>query len=125
MDELRATMRAFTEAYGNADAERVAEMYAEDALYLIPDMEILKGRAAIRAYLAGWTGGKADFKQELVELKIEGDLAYEVTNQLVTIEGKDQPTRVLPNKFVHVWKRQNDGTWQVLIDMWNSRPEKK
>ena len=36
---------------------------------------------------------------------------------------KDQaPTTVL-NKYIHIWKKQKDGSWKVLIDMNNLRPK--
>jgi ketosteroid isomerase-like protein len=124
MDKLRATMREFVEAYGSRNIDKVISMYAEDAVYLIPDMEILKGRPAIKAYLSGGDYIRIDFKQQVFELKIEGNLAYEVTNQMVTAYAKDKTSGPFPNKFIHLWQKQKDGTWQVLIDMVNSRPSK-
>jgi ketosteroid isomerase-like protein len=124
MDKLRATIKEFSEAYGTINIDKIVGLYSEDASYLIPDMEILKGRPAIKAYLAGTTASSIEFKQQVVELKIEGNLGYEITNQIVTVHMKDQPARTFPNKFIHLWQKQKDGTWQVLIDMVNSRPTK-
>ena len=39
----------FSAAYATLDADRVAQMYTEDALMLPPGGDILQGRAAIRA----------------------------------------------------------------------------
>jgi uncharacterized protein (TIGR02246 family) len=125
MDKLRATMKEFVEAYGAINIDKVVSMYTEDAMYLIPDMEILKGRAAIKENFAKGTASRVEFNQQVVELKIEGNLAYEVTNQIVTVHMKDQSTQTFPNKFFHLWQKQKDGSWKVLIDMVNSRPNKK
>jgi ketosteroid isomerase-like protein len=124
MDKLRTTMKEFVEAYGAINIDKIVSMYTEDAMYLVPDMEILKGRPAIKASLASGDASRVDFKQQVAELKIEGNLAYEVTNQIVTVYMKDQSTRTFPNKFIHLWQKQKNGTWQVLLDMVNSRPNK-
>ena len=42
----------FSAAYATLDADRVAQMYTEDALMLPPGGDILQGRAAIRARYA-------------------------------------------------------------------------
>jgi len=124
MEKLQSTMKEFVGAYGAVNIDKVVSMYAEDAMYLVPDMEILKGRPAIKAYLASGTASRVDFNQQVVELKIIGNLAYEVTNQTVTAYTKDKTVGPYPNKFIHLWQKQKDGNWQVLIDMVNSRPNK-
>src|SRR5437773_9037752 len=49
----------FAAAYATLDADRVAQIYAEDALMLPPSGEILKGRAAIRErYARGFDGDR-------------------------------------------------------------------
>ena len=125
MDKLRVTMKEFAEAYSAINIDKVVGMYAEDAMCLVPDMEVLKGRPAIKAYLGTMTASRFEYNHQIVELKIEGNLAYEVTNQMLTVHMKDQPTRTFPNKFIHLWQKQKDGTWQVLIDMVNSRTTNK
>jgi uncharacterized protein (TIGR02246 family) len=123
MERLQATFKEFVDAYSRVDIEKIVGIYAEDAMYLIPEMEILRGRQAIREYLKGFAGAKIEFKQEIVEMKIDGDLAYVVVNQVVTSHMKDQ-VQTGRNKFLHIWKKQKDGSWKVLIDMVNSRPNK-
>jgi uncharacterized protein (TIGR02246 family) len=125
IDKLRATLKEFVQAYGNKDLEKCVGTYTEDAMYLIPGMEILRGRPAIREFLADPASGRAKFQQEIVELKIEGNLAYVVVNQVVSVQMQDQTTRSFPNKFMHLWKKQQDGSWKILIDMVSDRPGKK
>ena len=42
----------FSTAYATLDADRVAQVYADDALMLPPGGEIIRGRAAVREHYA-------------------------------------------------------------------------
>jgi ketosteroid isomerase-like protein len=120
MDQLRSAMRELDNAYGRQDIGKILSLYAEDAIFLPDNAELIRGQEGIRKYLSAETGER-HFKRDMVELKIEGNLALEIANQTVTIRRHGRPPQVLSDKYLHVWKKQKDGSWKVMIDMYNWR----
>lgn len=121
MDKLRKAVNELAEAYDRLDVDKILSIYAEDATYLIEDAEMLRGKDAIRTYFSQALPEKVQFKRDIIDLKIEGNLAYEIVNQVVTFQMKGQAPQTIPNKCIHVWKKQRDESWKVLIDMVNRR----
>jgi uncharacterized protein (TIGR02246 family) len=121
MDKLRKAESDLADAYDRLDVNKILSIYAEDATYLIENAEMLRGKEAIRKYFSQELPEKVQFKRDVIDLKIEGNMAYEIANQIVTIQMKGQEPQTIQNKFIHIWKKQKDGSWKVLIDMDNMR----
>jgi uncharacterized protein (TIGR02246 family) len=114
-------MSAITEndnAWNSFDVNKIAGMFAEEGTLLNDNSEILKGREAIRQSLEAWQKPtEFSFKRDKVEIKMEGNIAYEIVNQFVTFKYENQESQTEYNKYIHIWKKQGDGSWRVLIDM--------
>lgn len=113
---IEAQYARFSEGYRRADPDAVAQLYTEDAFYLLPDQEMLRGRAAVREEFArflspfvarGDSGPEIRF--EVVEREVRGDLAYDVGYY-----GMGASART--GKFLVVWKREPDGVWRIHAD---------
>jgi ketosteroid isomerase-like protein len=39
----------------------------------------------------------------------------------MALKNKDEEPQTEINKYIHIWKKQHDGTWHVLIDIVNRR----
>lgn len=62
----------FSTAYATLDADRVTQMYTEDALMLPPGGEILRGRAAIREqYTDGFDSDRMAHQERQLQLGIQ------------------------------------------------------
>lgn len=117
--ELDAVYARFTEGYRQADAALVAALYHEDALYLQPDTDIVRGRAAIADLFArflepfrrrGGAGPPISF--EIVERRIAAELAWDVGYYDIGGNGRD-------GKFVLLWRRGADGRWLIHADAYS------
>jgi len=89
--------------------------YAENAIVLIPNTEPVKGREAIITANQSFGDSKLDFI--INDVNGKGDLAY--------VYGKYNlellPSGVKDNgKYIEIWRKQSDGKWQVMYDIWNS-----
>jgi putative oxidoreductase len=121
-----AVYESFRRAYGEADAAAVAAVYAEDAFYLGPGRDVVRGRAAIREafapFLEGAPPGTYDVTFEIVEREVSGDLGYEVgrydlRSRKAEGEGRSR------GKFTVVWKRGADGAWRIQSDTYSGLGE--
>ena len=120
---LRAADAEWLKAFEDKDLERMVSFYAADASVLPPNAPIVSGREAIRGM---WTellqnpGFALSWKSTKVEVARSGELAwvqetYEFNMQ--DAEGKLQEDR---GKAVLVWKKQEDGSWKAVADIFNS-----
>ena len=118
----------FATAYATLDADRVAQIYAEDALMLPPGGDIVRGRAAIRDRYE--TGFERDRERrhtrritfELVDRVTSGDVRSDYGYYTIiarSAEGHEERSR---GKFAKVWLRGRDGVWRIRSDSWSSAP---
>jgi uncharacterized protein (TIGR02246 family) len=128
-DGIRAADLAFAAAANAGNLDGVIAVYAEDAFLLPPNLPPQKGRDAIRKFWGGLLGAyttRFEINSETVEGR--GDLAYTVGQYKLsaTPKAKGPPPIEEEGKFVEVLKRQPDGSWKYVVDMYsaNSPPKK-
>lgn len=105
------------------DVERVLSFYADDALLLPPNAPIATGKEAIRTVWSQFVaipGFAINWQTTKVEVSRAGDLAYQVASFEVTVNDPKGRPVADRGKYVAVWKRQPDGSWRVITDIWNS-----
>ena len=115
---IRALSDAFVRHFNAADADQlVRAFYAEDARLLPPNHRMLTGRSQIREALRGFLeaglGGLAIDTYEL-EIASSGDLAYGIGTFSLARPVADR------GKFIEVYRRQADGSWKCVADMFSS-----
>jgi len=97
--------------------------YADDASMLSANMPIATGKQAIRATWAqfiGSPGFSVSWESTKAEASRSSDLAYDIGTYQLTMndpQGKPMSDR---GKYVVVWKKQPDGKWKVVSDIFNS-----
>jgi uncharacterized protein (TIGR02246 family) len=122
MDKLLSAISENDSAWNNLNADKIAAMFAENGMALNNDSEILKGREAIKRHLETiQKPEKFEFKRDKVEVTLKGNMAYEIVNQTISLKYLDKEPQTVLNKYIHVWEKQKDGSWKVLIDMNNMR----
>ena len=115
--------KAFSDAFAKGDFKTLAAMYAEDAIVLPPDSEMVKGRAAIEAFWKGVHGsGVKSAVLTVVDVKSSGELAAELGTAVLTVQPPNQPEAKLNVKYVVTWQKQKDGAWKLYRDIWNAVP---
>lgn len=125
--------RQFAEAYDSLDTDKVANLYADSAFYLIPNQQapILKGRASIRNSFAGFIEASAqnnraiDISFRILERKISDSLAFDVGYYRTRSKpdtAADFPEEGSVGKFVTVMGLMEEGSWKFLLDGYNPAP---
>ena len=105
------------------DLESLMSLVAEDALALYPNMPILEGKDAIREHYKTFFA-IPNFKvsgQDLgVEVSRSGDLAYVRGTASSTTNDATGKQIVDKSKFIGILKKQPDGKWKIVVDIFNS-----
>ena len=133
---LRDLDAKWSAAAGAKDVDKAVSYYAESAVVMPPNASAATTNESIRS---AWKemltspGAAISWKTTKVEVANSGDLAYvsgPYEETMTDASGKPVKDR---GKYVEVFKKQADGTWKVVADIWNSdlpastpaAPEKK
>jgi ketosteroid isomerase-like protein len=119
--EMDAAYARFTEGYRTAHAATVANLYTEDAFYLQPGSDVLRGRPAVLAAFESFLGpfrerGEAgpEITFEFLERRIADDIGYDIGYYLFAGQRA--------GKFTVVWRRGADGVWRIHSDGYSDLP---
>jgi ketosteroid isomerase-like protein len=96
--------------------------YAKDAVILPPNDKKADTQEGIRKYigeLLAAPGLAIHWAPAKVELARSGDLAYTQGSYTLTVDVHGKPVTD-QGKTVEIWKRQEDGSWKCIVDMWSS-----
>ena len=118
MGQSTGTIESWQKAFIAGDAEAIADLYEEDALFVMPSMEIVaKGRPAIRDAWAGLVAlGETD-SIEIIERdeQVVGDMAYAHQHGVIRGRMGGEPSEI-PFRTTEVIRRGADGNWRYVID---------
>lgn len=128
MSKLKSTFQnlenEWSKYYIAGDADKLANMYTEDAYSLPSNLPMWKGREEIRM------GNKKDMESgtkytsltaKTLDVFGSGDLVYEVGTYSLTFIPQNMTEATTENgKYIDIWQKQADGTWKIKADTWNS-----
>ncbi len=120
---IRAVDAQWARAASAADGNALTALYTSDATLLPPGEPVAKGEA-IKKYNVEMTNAFTG-PTELTTTSVEGrgDLAYAVGTYRATLTPKKAGAKPLPTeegKYLEVLKKQADGSWKIVYDMWNA-----
>jgi uncharacterized protein (TIGR02246 family) len=120
---VRAVDAEWAKAASAGDGNAVAALYAADAS-LLPPMEPVRRGEEAKKYWVDFTNGFSG-PTELTTTAVEGrgDLAYAVGTYRMSLTPKKAGAKPLPTevgKYVEVLKKQADGSWKIVYDMWSA-----
>jgi len=108
---------------GANDLDGTVAYYSDDASLLPPNAPIATGKQAIRAVWASSIlspHATVSWQVTKAEVARSGELAYVIG--VYQIAPKDPEGKSLADhgKLVEVWKKQADGKWKTVADIFNS-----
>jgi uncharacterized protein (TIGR02246 family) len=108
-------------AAATGDAKRVASFYADDAIAYPPNQPVAIGRAAAeKVWAAYFAAPTYKLSWKTTHAEVTGALGYTTGTYEDSFKGPDGKTVYGKGKYVCVWKKQSDGTWKAVHDMWNT-----
>jgi uncharacterized protein (TIGR02246 family) len=120
---IDAANTQFETAVAANDTIAIANLYAEDAIILPPNMPRGEGRDGVRGTFASLLAPSPNPTLTLDTDKVivaeSGELATEIGRFAVSGTAPDGTEWQESGKNIRLWKNV-DGTWQIVADAWNS-----
>ena len=117
------------DATRHMDNAATLALWADDGVSLLPDASPLLGKPAIAAFMDRVTASlkgatMAKFAMQCSGIEVSGDLASEwcAEHQIVTLPG-NQPPFDGHGQMLLVLRRDTQGDWRLLREMWNQAPK--
>ena len=106
---------------GARDLDGTVAYYSDDAVLLAPNEPMAVGKKAIRDSWAGLLSPNIalSWQDTKVEVSKSGDLAYVVGTYTLTATDPHGNPNTDRGKLVEVFKKQADGSWKAVADMYN------
>lgn len=125
--ERAAMLEAFVagqQALIAKDTESFVSLWVDEPLRFPPNAPKVTGTEALREFTSQFlaTPGLAlSFgEQNEGEVSRAGDLGYTIASYEVTMDDAEGNSVTAPGKVVVIWKKQPDGSWKAVLDIWNS-----
>ena len=122
-EAVRAADVAWEKAFSSRDTAAAVAAVEAGGSVLAPNAPIATGPEAIRALFAGFYGLPAmtlHWQVATAEAARSGELGYtRGTYELNYTDAKGKQASD-HGKYVTVWRKQADGSWKVVVDVFNS-----
>jgi len=108
-------------AAATKDAKRVASFYADDAIAYPPNEPMAVGKAgAEKVWAAYFADPTYNISWKTTHSEVNGTLGFTAGTYEDSFKGSDGKTVSGKGKYLCIWKKQSDGTWKAVHDMWNT-----
>lgn len=127
LDTARAEVVAADSAWQAAasageDLDAIVSYLAEDAVMIPPNEPPVRGRDAIRRYIAAGLetpGFSVSWRTLDVTMGPSGDLAYMTHINRFAAENPSGELVTFRGRGVTIWERDGSGEWKCVLDIWN------
>ncbi len=124
-EALMQLSRDWSDLAATGDLDAIMAGWAEDAVMMPPGFPALEGKAAIRGYVEAASelpGFQISWEPLSVHVASSGDFAYMIERNVSSVNDSLGNPVVTHGKVVTVWRKDADGSWKNVVDMWNEAP---
>ncbi|MEP6820488.1 MAG: DUF4440 domain-containing protein [bacterium] len=107
------------------DIELILSYWTDDAIVLPPGLPAVIGKAALRQYVESSLqipGFRITWTSTGVKFSPDGKLAYMLGHNSVSLTAPDGTAITDEGRAVTIWRREPDGEWRCVLDIWNAEP---
>lgn len=107
------------------DVDAILAYWTNDGVVIPPDLPVVVGQAALREYVEQSLqipGFRISWSSSDVSFSPDGQLAYLVGNNSVTLDGPDGNPIHSTGRVITIWRKEEDDVWRCCVDIWNSGP---
>src|SRR5262245_51240002 len=119
---VRRATEALLTAVNTSDLSAVVDVWADEGVLMPPHHPALRGRVEIEHYFTRlFQQSRFTFSFPRSSIDVAGDLAFERLEYAATMTplGGGQTSSDV-GKGLHVFRRHPSGSWQLIMDIWNS-----
>lgn len=127
-EKLMQLSREWSRLASTDSTEKILSYWAEDAVVMSPGQSPINGKKAIREMVEGTSkipGFKISWEPLSVYVSETGDMAYMIEQNQITVNDSLGKPMTEYNKGVTVWRKEPDGSWKNVVDIWNANPPHK
>ena len=127
-ERLMQTSREWSKSAATDNVEKTLSYWSEDAMVMSPGKPPIKGKPAIRKMIEGTKnipGFKISWEPLSAYVSKGGDMAYLIEQNQVTVNDSLGKPVTEYNKSVTIWRKEADGSWKNIVDMWNADASQK
>ena len=119
---IEAQLGRFRDAMLKNDTAAVGSVYTADAMVLPSGQPLVRGRPAITTAFAGMLAQMPVTRMEfqIIDVTVAGDHAIETGTYSMSMKPRTGKAIDDTGKYVAVWKKDADGSWKMVRDIWNS-----
>lgn len=128
--DIAAIMKAdssWDKASEAKSAEGWLSYYADDAIMMPPGENVCKDKASRETSIKkmfATPGVSLRFQTTKAEVSKMGDMGYSVGVYQWSSKDANGKDYHETGKFCETWKKQADGNWKCIVDIWNADPAK-
>lgn len=122
-ERVRNVVHDIIAADNRCDIAAVIAQFTDDAMWLPPNEDPVKGKAAIRKrYEMLFKNYQPDMKVTCDEVVISADWAYVIGNVTGKLTSRtDDRVPTINDAFVMILRRSNNGDWHASRLMWHAK----
>jgi beta-lactamase regulating signal transducer with metallopeptidase domain/ketosteroid isomerase-like protein/Tfp pilus assembly protein PilF len=120
--QIKQNEANFHKAFVECDDKAAVQFYADDAVLIPWRYDIVRGKAAIIKYIRKSMDESplVDMTQHVVHVEGNNQMLFAVNLFSWTFKDKSSAKDVtFSGKGVHVWKRCQNDSWKILLDLYN------
>lgn len=120
---LRNADLQWSKAADSKTADQFVAFFADDAIFLPPNVPIMTSKEAIQRWMSGLMdspGFALSWQPTRAGVSAGGDMGYTSGVYQLKMTGPSGKPVSDHGKYLTVWKKQADGSWRVVADTFNS-----
>ena len=118
VEAIESTQQQFAAALRRRDFDAIAALYTEDAVVMPPHEPAVRGRAAVKAWMAGFPP-VTEFTLAAERIEGRADLAYVRGTYAMTLHPDGAAPVPSRGKYIEIRRRQPNGEWLLEADMFS------
>jgi len=122
-DAILAADAAWEKVFTGGDTSAAVAAVETNGSMLAPNAPIATGHDDVRSAIAAFyaiPGLTLHWQATKVEAARSGDMGYSMGTYEMSFTGPDGNPATDHGKYVTIWRKQDDGTWKVVADIFNS-----
>jgi len=123
-EKLMSMSRQWARTAATDSLDKLLSYWADDAVCLFPDQGPVKGKEAIKEMLikSATPGFEVSWEPKEAHVSPSGDMAYVLAKNYIKRQDTAGNIVTTFNKSIEIWRKQKDGAWKCVVDMYNSDP---